>query len=180
MLYLIPGHLGKYPPDSGAVSPAGWVEASFVGQVAGALSMGLSARRMTHCLDASGAYRERGARADAQHAQLVVHLHADAVAGDIGPDLSSVFYWPGSQVGRTSAEAIGESLGGVVPWPVRVMPAEDAPWLRNVRALLSACRAPAVVVELGFTDGALGRTWLPAHVRELGAALAEGVSRAAG
>lgn len=179
VLYLIPGHIGKEPQDVGAVSPAGWCEAVLAGQVASAVGSELARHQRPHVIDAAGSYAERGARADAAGASLVVHIHADASAAEDGPDRASVFYWPGSARGRSAAERAGQLLAGVVPWPVRVTPAEDLHWLRNVRALLGACRAPAIVVELGFTDGRVGRGWLPAHVQAMAAALSE-VDDAAG
>ena len=173
MKVLVPGHIGKTPKDTGTISPAGWAEASFVASVCAAVAANWGERQIAFALDASGSYAERGRRADEQKAELVVHVHADAVAAETGPDFTTVYYWPGSQVGKLAASRVAAGLSKVVPWPVKTIEANNEVWLKNVRALLAASVAPAIVVELGFADGKLGRTWLPANTSAIGRCLAD-------
>lgn len=180
MKVLVPGHIGKMPKDTGTVSPAGWAEASFVAGVCAIVARCWGEKQLAFSLDANGPYAERGKRADAQKAELVVHVHADAVAAEVGPDISSVFYWPGSAVGKLAAQRVVAALEPVVPWPVRLIEATDKPWLTNVRALLKSSKAPAIVIELGFADGALGRTWLLGNRESLGKTLAAALEASCG
>lgn len=180
MKALVPGHIGKTPRDTGTVSPAGWTEASFVAGVCAIVARCWGEKQLAFSLDANGSYAERGKRADAQKAELVVHVHADAVAAEDGPDFSSIFYWPGSAVGKLAAERVADGLRAVVPWPVKLIEADDKPWLKNVRALLGSSKAPAIVVELGFADGKLGRTWLLGNREALGCALARALEASCG
>lgn len=171
-LYIIAGHIGRPLADPGAVSPAGWTEAEFVGRVGGLLAAELGARRLPCVLDMHGGYTDRASRADVGRAGLVLHLHADAVAAEIGPDISGVYYWPGSARGQVAAESCAAALSGCVPWPTHASAATQDKYPRP-RSLLALTHTPALVVELGFTDGAQGRVWLPAHAAELARTLAD-------
>lgn len=176
MIGLLPGHGGN---DPGAVSPAGWREADLVRDVAAAARVeALLAGGGPDLVveDGGGTYRERERRAAKRGAlRAVVQLHADAVEAEVGPDRATLFYWPGSASGRRLAHVLADALEPVLPWPVLVLEALPGRWGR-AHGVLRQHAATAVLVELGFTDGALGRVRLPELVVPLGEALARGAA----
>lgn len=176
---ILTGHGNKTDGwDVGCTSPKGWQEAELVRDVAAVAWRELQRRRVPAEIIAAGSYHERGQDADAgTGSRLVVQLHADASAAEIGPDRSSVFYWPAEPgkvaPGLAPAQAIAAALAKVVPWPVHVY--EATPAWEGPRACLAAVSAVSVLVELGFSDGRLGRDWLPLHTDALGIALGRAV-----
>jgi N-acetylmuramoyl-L-alanine amidase len=122
-----------------------------------------------------GAYRDRHARCDALAPDLYIALHFDAGIAARG-DRGAVFFWPGSARGQAFAERVATASAGVCPWPIKPTPATAPTWDR-VRACVGGVKAPAILLELGFVDGAQGRTWLQdeANLRALGQAVARAV-----
>ena len=180
----LPGH-GTRPTgwDPGARSPAGWDEAELVRDVAAAAWRAAERRHVATEIVSAGSYAQRGQDADAgTGSRLVVQLHADASPAEVGPDVARVFYWPrqsptsSASRGLAPALALAEALRAVVPWPVLVVEATER-W-PGPRACLAAVRATSVLIELGFTDGVLGRVQLPLLAPAIGEALAAAVQAA--
>lgn len=168
----LPGHGAKRSGwDIGAPSPCAWIEADLVRKVCSVAWLTCEAARIPSNIQASGDYSERGRRSEMADAALVIQLHADAVEGETGPDISRVYFYPGKP--RAAADAIAAELRKVVPWPVQVFEAHRETW-RGANACLGAVPSPSVLVEVGFTDGARGRTQLPLLVDKIGKAIAEG------
>ena len=123
-----------------------------------------------------GEYRDRHQRVNALRPDVYVSWHLDAGIGGRG-DRGAVFHWPGSTKGSATAARIVAACQPIVPWPLTVKPAEAGEWDR-VRACLAGVQAPAVLLELGFCDGLMGRQWLQnsANLEALGAAVARGLA----
>jgi len=171
---ILPGHgsreAGRYDP--GTVSPAGWTEADLVRAVAVALLAELPESRIA----SSGSYRDRGADlARALPGAPVVQLHADATAAETSPDRATVWTWPGNTRSRHLADLVRAELASVVPWTVRILEASSTiDWHAGARACLAAVAQDAILVEVGYADGAIGRHLLPALAPAIGAAIARG------
>jgi len=177
VISLFPGH-GSKPEhwDPGALSPEGWQEADLVRDVAAVAWVALQRAHVAAEIVAAGNYAQRGQDADAgAGTSLIVQIHADASPADVGPDVGRVFYYPRNQTGLRAAQALAIELGRVLPWPLQVV-AADEKW-PNARACLAAVRGSSVLVELGFTDGPLGRVELPRRVQAMGEALARALGR---
>jgi N-acetylmuramoyl-L-alanine amidase len=176
VIALLPGH-GSKPDawDPGARSPAGWDEADLVRRVAASAFVALQLARVPAEIVAAGSYTQRGQDADAgAGASLIVQLHADASAAEIGPDVGRVFYWPRNQGALVAAKALALELAKALPWPVLVVAADER-W-PNARACLGAVKGSSVLLELGFTDGPLGRVELPLRVQAMGEAVARALA----
>lgn len=122
-----------------------------------------------------GTYRERHARCDALAPDLYIALHFDA--GIVGRgDRGAAFFWPGSARGVKYAAQVAAAADIVCPWDVKHVAAVSGTWDR-VRACLAGVKAPALLLELGFCDGAIGKAWLQdeANLRALGQAVARAV-----
>jgi N-acetylmuramoyl-L-alanine amidase len=168
----LPGHGTKRKGyDPGALSPCAWTEADLVRKVCAVAWLTCESARVPSNIQAGGDYDERGKRAALGGSALVVQIHADAVAAETGPDISRVFFYPNSP--RAAADLIAAELRTVVPWPVQVFEADGATW-GGAHACLGSVAPLSVLVEVGFTDGARGRTQLPLIVDKLGAAIARG------
>lgn len=162
--------------DSGAVSPSGWAEADLVRDVVAVAWRECERRHIPTEVASTGTYHQRGEDAEAGlGSTLIVQLHADAVAAEVGPDITRVFYWPESSRGGEAADKIARALDAVVPWDVAVYAADER-WPGPRSCLAAVGKTASVLVELGFTDGARGRVELPHLVEKLGVALAVGVA----
>jgi N-acetylmuramoyl-L-alanine amidase len=122
-----------------------------------------------------GSYADRHKRCDALNPDLYIALHFDAGIGGRS-DRGAVFFWPGSARGQAFAEKVATASAAVCPWPIKPTAAAAPTWDR-VRACLAGVEAPALLLELGFCDGAQGRTWLQdeANLRALGQVVARAV-----
>lgn len=125
-----------------------------------------------------GSYSDRHKRCDALAPDLYIALHFDSGIGGRG-DRGAVFFWPGSTRGQAFAEKVATGAAAVCPWPVKPIAAVATPaktWDR-VRACIAGPDDPAILLELGFCDGSLGRSWLQdeASLRALGQAVARAV-----
>jgi N-acetylmuramoyl-L-alanine amidase len=122
-----------------------------------------------------GSYADRHARCDALTPDLYVALHFDAGIAGKG-DRGAVFFWPGSARGVKYAAQVAAAADHLCPWDVKHVAAVSGTWDR-VRACLAGVKAPALLLELGFCDGSLGRSWLQdeTSLRALGQAVARAV-----
>lgn len=184
---LVIGHTGKpdRPTDRGAAytHPSGvrLSEVSLVRRYADALDVALLAAGHRCVTYEDGTYDERARRAKISGASCLLALHANAgLAGRPG-QRGELFYWPGSVKGQALAEAIAETLGHVVPYTVRVIPAEVGPYLdasrvAAVRSTIDGAVSPSVCVEPFFLDGE-GADELVSddYLTAIGKALAAGV-----
>lgn len=168
-----PGHGSKLDGwDPGALSPAGWTEAWLVRRVAAAAWLACEDAQAQSEIVSAGDYSHRGKDAMAgTGSSLIVQLHADAAPAETGPDITRVFWFPKGN--RLAAELTAEELAKVVPWKVEVQEATREKW-PNVYFCLGLVAPASILVELGFTDGKLGRVQLPLLTDKLGAALAAG------
>ena len=117
-----------------------------------------------------GEYQDRHARCNTLRPDLYLACHANAGIGGRG-DRGEVYHWPGSVKGIRAAEAIAAELDKVLPWKSKAVAASTD----RTRATVAGVSAPALLLEPGFLDGALGRTWLRDEVEAIGAAIAKGV-----
>lgn len=117
-----------------------------------------------------GEYRERHARVNELRPDLYLACHANAGIGGRG-DRGEIYHWPGSSKGTAAAQAIAAALDAVVPWKSKAVPATTD----RTRATVAGVSAPAVLLEPGFLDGAVGRTWLRDEVEAIGQAIGRGV-----
>lgn len=170
-MILFPGHGardGRWDP--GAVSPLGWIEADFTRAVATAA---LGVRPTDHLIVSQGSYSERGREgARLRPGAPVVQIHADAVADEVGPDRATVFWWPTNAAGEALARSAVEALAPILPWPVRALEARpDVSWHAGARSCLRSVAQTSILIECGYTDGALGRRLLPGLASPIGIAL---------
>lgn len=177
-LGLLPGHgarQGRWDP--GARSPADWVEADFVRAVAMSALGSATSNGVKAAIASEGEYTERGrVLARLVPGAPVVQIHADAVDEETGPDRTTVFYWPTNAAGKALAEGIAAQVRLVVPWLVAVTAAkEEVSWHAGARSCLRQIPQTSVLIECGFTDGAQGRTLLPALAANIGKAIVRAV-----
>lgn len=169
--------------DPGAVSPNGWNEAWLVREVAlSVLHHWEDANKQdlrvgfpnlpAPLLLSTGSYTGR-CKQIPLGSSLVLQLHADAVAAEVGPDRTTCWYWPQNKRTANIAAVLCRELQDVVPWPVKVQEASaEVEWHKNARACLGMMRNPSILLELGYTDGAMGREALPKLVSALGKGIA--------
>lgn len=170
-MIFLPGHGtrdGRWDP--GAVSPLGWLEADFARAVAMAA---LGVNPTEHVIVSHGNYGERGREgARLRPGAPIIQIHADAVADDVGPDRATVFWWPGNAAGEALANAAVRVLAPVLPWSVRALAADpNVGWHTGARSCLRQVAQTSIVIEPGYTDGALGRRRLPELASAIGVAL---------
>ena len=175
---ILPGHGSREPGryDPGARAPAshahpnGWTEADLVR----AVGLACCAAAQGCAFASEGTYRERGRRlAQVVPGAPVLQLHADAVAADTGPDRTTLWTYPGNTDALALAQVLREEIGPVVPWPVAIHVADrSVAWHAGVLTCLSAVAQSSVLIEVGYTDGVIGREALPGLAPAIGRAIA--------
>lgn len=140
-----------------------------------ALAEALEAAGHEVVMISDGAYPDRHARVNAMRPTAYLALHLDAGLAGRG-DRGAVFHWPGSAKGLPLARSIAASVSVVTPWEVSARSADPKVY-ENARACMAGVQCPGLVLEPGFMDGAIGRTWLldENNLARLGRAIAGGL-----
>jgi len=177
-LALLAGHgprePGRYDPGARAPAcaahPNGWTEADLV------RAIGLAAVSVApgSVLASEGTYTERGRLLGRLvPGAPVLQLHADAVPAEVGPDRATLWSYPHNAAAALHAERLRTALAQVLPWPVTVRVADPGEaWQAGVLNCLEAVAQDSVLLEVGYSDGALGRELLPRLAPVIGYALA--------
>ena len=134
--------------DRGAQSPSGWLEVDLTLRYALAAEREFRRLGRLVCLLTDGTYAERWERADRYGASLYASLHADAGGGDRG----TVYCDHRSTRGLELAGLVTGEIDDVVPWHVGLGVLDE---LTRGWACIHGVRAPAILVEPGFVDGAV-------------------------
>ena len=128
-----------------------------------------------------GSYDDRARRAEAAGADCLLACHANAgLAGRAG-QRAEFYYWPGNEDGARLADLMARELTRVVPYRVRVIAAEEGPYLEGARvaavqSTIDGVLAPSVCVEPFFVDAYGADTMItPDFLSRVGGALATGM-----
>lgn len=181
------GHAGKWnrPFDRGCSfrHPSGSElrEVPLARAYAGAIDDTLLAHGSVGVLFCDGSYDERAARAQAAGASCLLACHANAGLSGRPGQRAELYYWPGNERGARLAELMAKELSEVVPYRVRVIAAEQGPYLEAgrvdaVRSTIDGVVSPSICVEPFFLDAEGADALItPDFLARVGGALARGL-----